>query len=70
MSEASTEPEEVSEEALVEGESSGGEAVEGEPVPGVAAAAADACVMKVLGTSSPPWLKKFPPPPPPPPWRL
>lgn len=54
MSEVSTEPEEAEEEAPAE------EAVEGKPVPGVAAGAAEVIVMKVLGE----------PPPPPPPWCL
>ena len=54
MSEASTEPEEPEEETPVE------EAVEGKPVPTVAAGAAEVIVMKVLGKS----------PPPPPPWCL
>ena len=54
MSEASTEPEDAVEEALAGGESaeeetSGEEAGEGEPVPAVAAGAAEVTVMKVLG---------------------
>jgi len=53
MSEASTEPEEApeepTEEVLLDGE-----ALEGEPVPEVAAGAAEVIVMKVFGELPPP----------------